>query len=114
MKAEDFRRVALSLPEASESAHVGHPDFRVGGKIFATLGYPNDEFGVAMLSPEQQEEFVRKDSDSFAPANGAWGKRGSTVIQLETVEADTMRSAVTLAWLKIAPKRLTQVFTPDA
>ena len=71
MKAEDFRRVALSLPEASESAHVGHPDFRVGGKIFATLGYPNDEFGVAMLSPEQQEEFVRKDPESFAPANGA-------------------------------------------
>ena len=71
MKAEDFRRVALSLPEASESAHVGHPDFRVGGKIFATLGYPNDEFGVAMLSPEQQEEFVRKDPESFEPAKGA-------------------------------------------
>ena len=113
MKAEDFRRIALSLPEASESAHVGHPDFRVGGKIFATLGYPNDEFGVAMLSPKQQEEFVRKDPDSFAPANGVWGKRGSTVIQLETADADTMRSAITLAWLRTAPKRLTKVFTSD-
>ena len=114
MKAEDFRRVALSLPEASESAHVGHPDFRVGGKIFATLGYPNDEFGVAMLSPEQQEEFVRKNPDSFAPAKGAWGKRGSTVIQLETVDADTMRSAIATAWMRIAPRRLTKTSTPDA
>src|SRR6478672_11915442 len=102
MKAEDFRRVALSLPEASESVHVGHPDFRVGGKIFATLGYPNDEFGVAMLSSEQQEEFVRKDPKSFAPATGAWGKRGSTVIQLDTVDADMMRSAITTAWMRIA------------
>jgi hypothetical protein len=53
MKTDDFRLVGLSLPEAIESAHIGHPDFRVGGRIFATLGYPDDEFGVVMLAPEQ-------------------------------------------------------------
>jgi hypothetical protein len=83
MKTDDFRRIALSLPEAIESAHVGHPDFRVGGKIFATLGYPDDEFGVVMLAPEQQKEFVRKDPKSFAPVNGTWGKRGNTKIRLQ-------------------------------
>ena len=102
MKADDFRRVALSLPEASESAHVGHPDFRVGGKIFASLGYPDDEFGVVMLSPEQQGKFVRKNRESFTPVNGAWGRRGSTKIRLEAVDAETMRSAITTAWLRIA------------
>ena len=113
MKPNDFRRVALSLPEASESAHVGHPDFRVGGKIFSSLGYPDDEFGVVMLSPEQQEKFVRKDPKSFAPVKGTWGQHGSTKIRLETVDADTMRSAITTAWLRIAPKRLAKTFASD-
>jgi hypothetical protein len=113
MKADDFRRVALGLPEASESAHVGHPDFRVGGKIFASLGYPDDEFGVVMLSPEQQEKFVRRDPKSFAPVKGTWGERGSTKIRLEAVDADTMRRAITTAWLRIAPKRLAKAFTSD-
>jgi hypothetical protein len=113
MKPNDFRRVALSLPEASERAHVGHPDFRVGGRIFASLGYPDDEFGVVMLSPEQQGKFVKKDPESFAPVNGTWGKRGNTKIRLEAVDADIMRGAVTTAWLRIAPKRLAKAFTSD-
>ena len=113
MKAEDFRRVALSLPEAIEGAHFGHPDFRVGGKIFATLGYPDDEFGVVMLSPEQQEEFVRKNPKSFGPVKGAWGKRGNTRIRLRAVDADRMRVAITTAWLRIEPERLAQTFASE-
>ena len=112
MTVKDFRRLALSLPEASESAHMGHPDFRVGGKIFATLGYPDDEFGVVMLSPEQQEEFVRKHPESFAPVKGAWGERGSTKVQLEAVDAETMQSAIVTAWRKRAPQRLAKKFSP--
>jgi hypothetical protein len=59
MKVDDFRRIALSMPGASESAHMGHPDFRVGGKIFATLGYTSEESGVIMLPPDEQERLVR-------------------------------------------------------
>ena len=113
MKTDDFRLVALSLPEAIESAHIGHPDFRVGGRIFATLGYPDDEFGVVMLAPEQQKEFVRKNPKSFAPVKGTWGKRGNTKIRRQGVDADGMRSAITTAWLRIAPKRLAQTFASE-
>ncbi len=114
MKPNDFRRVALSLPEAIESSHIGHPDFRVGGKIFATLGYTDDEFDLVMLSPEEQEEFVREDPKAFAPVNGGWGKRGSTKIRLECVDAAIMRSAIVTAWLKRAPKRLAKTFVSSA
>jgi len=72
MKADDFRRIALSLPEASESAHMGHPDFPVGGKIFATLGYPNRETGVIILPPDEQERLIRAYPDTFEPVKGAW------------------------------------------
>ena len=106
MKPDDFRRIALSMPEASENAHMGHPDFRVGGRIFATLGYPDDFFGVVMLSPEEQEKFVRADPAAFKPAKGAWGQRGSTTVQLDAVDSATLRNAIATAWRKRAPKRL--------
>ena len=106
MKADDFRRIALGLPESSESAHMGHPDFRVGGKIFATLGYPNGETGVIMLPPEEQERLIRAYPDAFAPVKGAWGRRGSTRVALEVVDAATLRQAMVAAWRKKAPARL--------
>ena len=106
MKAEDFRRIALGLPESSESAHMGHPDFRVGGKIFATLGYPNEETGVIMLPPEEQERLIRAYPDAFAPVKGAWGRRGNTRVALEVVDAATLRQAMVAAWRKKAPARL--------
>ncbi len=59
MTPDAFRRIALSMPQASEGAHMGHPDFRVGGKILATLGYPDERFGVVMLPPEEQEKLLR-------------------------------------------------------
>jgi hypothetical protein len=71
MTSDQFRRLALSFPEASESAHMGHPDFRAGGRIFATLGYPDDGWAMVKLTPEQQEELVRTEPDVFVPVKGA-------------------------------------------
>ena len=79
MTADKFRSLALSLPEVSESAHMGHPDFRVSGKIFATLG-PDEDWGMVKLKPDEQASFIRAEPDIFRPASGAWGRRGSTII----------------------------------
>ena len=73
MTASEFRRIALSMPQASESAHMSHPDFRVNRKIFATLGYPDKDHGMVILPPEEQERLVRTHSKVFTPAKGAWG-----------------------------------------
>ena len=78
----EFRRIALSFPEAVERAHMDHPDFRVGGKVFATLGYPEKGYGMAKLPPKQQVFFVEAEPTVFSPAKGAWGLRGATVIDL--------------------------------
>ena len=98
MTAREFRRFALSLPDAIEAAHMGHPDFRVGGKIFATLGYPNAAFGVVMLTPEQQELFVRTEPKTFAPVPGGWGRHGSTRVTLKTAKKSAVREALKVAW----------------
>lgn len=106
MTAADFRRIALSMPEAVESAHMAHPDFRVGGKIFATLGYPDKDHGMVVLPPEEQARFVKSHSAAFTPAKGAWGLRGSTCVRLEAVDVSTLKSVIEIAWRKRAPKRL--------
>lgn len=106
MTADDFRRLALSLPEAIESAHMGHPDFRVGGKIFATLGSPDASHGMVKLAREQQEMFLRVASDTFAPAKGAWGRSGSTIVALKRAKVGILRDAMVAAWRNVAPKRL--------
>lgn len=106
MSPADFRQIALSMPEASESAHMAHPDFRVGGKIFATLGYPDEEHGMVVLPPEEQARLVQSHPKVFSPAKGAWGLRGSACVRLDAVNRSTLREALTLAWSKRAPKRL--------
>ena len=106
MTAADFRRIALSLPEAEESVHMSHPDFRVGGKIFATLGYPDDGHGMVILPPEEQARFVESHPKVFTPAKGAWGKRGSTAVSLSAVNKTTLKRALEIAWRKRAPKDL--------
>ena len=83
-----------------------HPDFRVGGRIFATLGYPSDEYAVVMLSPDEQEGFVAEMPRAFSAVKGAWGKRGSTEIHLATAEREAVEEAVRLAWKRRAPARL--------
>ena len=106
MTSEGFRRLALSLPEACEVGHMGHPDFRVGGKIFATLGYPDAKWGMVKLTPEQQEALVAADPTVFAPVKGAWGRRGATSVLLSVAKARTVRTALTVAWRNVAPPRL--------
>jgi hypothetical protein len=103
--AQEFRELALGLPEAVEAEHMGHPDFRVHGKIFATLG-PNDAWGMAKLTREQQATFVRTEPKVFQPVQGVWGRRGGTYVQLEAASEPSVRQALAAAWRNAAPKRL--------
>ena len=96
MTADEFREIALSFPGTEERSHMNHPDFRVGGKIFATLS--NDlTKGMAQLGPEKQGEYMLLDP-SFHPASGAWGRKGSTMITLTTANTDVVRAALADAW----------------
>lgn len=108
MKPEQFRKIALSFPDAIESSHQGHTDFRVGGKVFATLGYPDDSHGAVMLGPEDQAFFMKIDGAVFSPAAGAWGRNGSTIVMLRDAKAAIVRDALDVAWRRRAPKRLLQ------
>jgi hypothetical protein len=108
MTPKEFCQLALSFPEAIESAHMDHPDFRVAGKIFATLGHPNENSAMVKLSPDDQKEFVGSKPDVFERANGAWGQRGSTIVHLPAATIDIMREALTAAWRNAAPKRLSR------
>jgi hypothetical protein len=92
-----FRRIALGLDGAIEGAHMSHPDFRANGRIFATLHHDR-LFGMVKLTPDQQRLFVRDHPESFKPEAGAWGRNGSTAVQLATVDEDTLGEALTLAW----------------
>jgi hypothetical protein len=106
MMANDFRKLALSFPEAVESAHMHHPDFRAGGKIFATLGYPDENWAVVKLTPHEQREFAKSDPTVFQPVKGVWGRRGNTNIYLPAAKIDIVREAVAAAWRNTAPKRV--------
>jgi hypothetical protein len=102
----EFRRIALSLHEAVESSHMDHPDFRVGGKIFATLGYPDKTCGMVKLFPDQQQEFVKSEPQVFIPVKGYWGQRGATYVRLKNAKKPSLRKAMYAAWLNAAPKRI--------
>ena len=106
MKVSDFRRIALSLPEAVEGAHFGNADFRVGGKIFATLSLAKQGYGVLLLTPEQQAGMVEDEPKIFSPIPNAWGKQGATRIHLANVSRDILKAALQTAWRRKAPKRL--------
>ena len=101
--ADDFRRIALSFPGAEEKAHMGHPDFRVGGRIFATLHAAEKGTGAVMLTPEQQELALEAEPEAFAPAAGAWGRGGSTVVRLDAISDDWLERVLEWAWTKRAP-----------
>jgi hypothetical protein len=98
MTAKDFHRLALSLPEAEEREHMGHPDFRVRGKIFATAGYPDTTFAMVSLNPEQQHDFVRMHPDMFQPVKGGWGRQGATQVLLAKADEATVERALRIAW----------------
>jgi hypothetical protein len=105
MTAAKFRSLALGLPEATESAHIGHPDFRVGGRIFATLT-ADERLAMVKLQPAEQAAFIRDEPNVFQAASGAWGRRGCTMVRLSRVKAATIRHALMAAWRNTAPKRL--------
>ncbi len=107
MSANRFRRAALALSEAIESAHHGKADFRVGKRIFATLGHPDENWGTLKLTTEQQSMLVEAEPEIFRPVPGGWGRQGYTNVLLAKADATTLQSALTMAWTNAAPKSLT-------
>ena len=106
MTANDFRRIALSLPGVAEGAHFNNPDFRVAGKIFATLALQNEGFGTLLLTPQQQAGMIEDASEMFSPVPGGWGRRGATRVLLAKVAPDILEGALRVAWRRKAPQRL--------
>lgn len=98
MNANDFRRIALLLDGAEEGSHMGSADFRVGGRIFATLASQDQGYGNLMLSPEQQTTFVEEQPDLFVPIAGGWGRMGATHIRLAAANEDVLAGALHTAW----------------
>ena len=109
MTARSFRRFALSLPEATEGAHMGHADFRVRGKIFATMG-PEEDWGMVKLPADEQADLVGEGGDVYTPAKGAWGLQGCTIVRLRDADVKTVRSALVAGWRRTAPKTLVRAF----
>jgi hypothetical protein len=117
LTAGDFRRLALGLTGAVEGAHMGHPDFRANGRIFASL-HADGRRGMVTLTPAQQQEFVERAPGAFTPESGAWGLQGCTRVQLDAVDEETLGEALTLAYqasaLKAAPRRKASPRPPRA
>jgi len=98
MNAKDFRRIALSFDGAEEGSHMGAVDFRVGGRIFATLAHERHGYGNLMLTPEQQAAFVEEMPEVFLPVHGGWGRMGATHIRLAAASEDVLEGALRTAW----------------
>jgi hypothetical protein len=98
MTGADFRRIALGMAGAEEGSHFGNPDFRVGGKIFATLSLERDGYGVLLLTPEQQAGMVEDAPDVFSPVPGGWGRNGSTRVLLSKAAPDVLEAALRTGW----------------
>ena len=99
MDTSDFRRIALSLPGATEGSHMGAADFRMGGRIFATFASQNQGYGNLMLTPRQQADFVAEQPDVFVPIAGGWGRNGSTRVRLAAANEDLLAGALRTAWM---------------
>lgn len=105
MRPDQFRRLALTLPEALEGEHNGHADFRVGGKVFASLG-PDEQWAMVRLTPEGQAARVAAEPHVFQPFNGAWGRQGCTKLVLALAAQSAAHAALREAWRRTAPPRL--------
>jgi hypothetical protein len=97
MTGDAFRKLALSFDGAAEQSHMGHPDFRVGGKIFATLG-PDEDWAMVRLTLEDQASFIAAQPEVFSPASGAWGMQGATIVQLKAAKRSVVKQALELAF----------------
>ena len=114
MTSAEFRRAALQLPEAVAGQHMGHPDFRVGGKIFATLDHPQRGWAMVKLTPAEQAALVLTRPEGFEAAAGAWGEQGATLIQLTVACTQAVGVALEAAWRARAPARLLREIAPGA
>ena len=112
MTPQKFRQLALSLPATSEGQHVNHPDFRVQGKIFATL-FAQEGWGVVKLSPELQAQLLSEEPSVFEACNGAWGRAGATIVFLKEAEEGVVFRALVSAWRKHAPASLAEDFDDE-
>jgi hypothetical protein len=110
----EFRKIALALPDVVEATHMNHPDFRVGGKIFATLGYPKSDWAMVKLTPDEQELFVQIEPEGFQPLPGGWGRQGATNVLLKSAKKATVREALLAAWRSRAPKSLAGLAPPGS
>ena len=97
MTADDFRRLALGMDGAVERSHMNHPDFRVKERIFASLGYPDDSWGMVSLTPAQQKSFLKEAPKIFTPCAGAWGKAGATSVHLASAKKRILAKALKAA-----------------
>jgi hypothetical protein len=97
MTVEEFRKLALAQPDVEERSHMDHPDFRINGKVIATLGYPNGEWAMVKLAPADQLAMVASAPNVFAPVKGKWGERGATNVRLELADAGDVRRALVCA-----------------
>ena len=105
MTPAQFRTLALAEPGSVEGSHQGHPDFRINGRVFATLGYPDADWAMIKLPPEDQRFLVASLAGVFEPAAGAWGKAGSTLVRLRVAPLETVRDALGLAGAHAAGQR---------
>ncbi len=103
MTPDGFRKLALALPQSCELLHHNHPDFRVGKRVFATLGYPDTTWGMVKMTPAQQARFVAQHPKVFMPVKGAWGARGSTNVKLSAATRAVLSPALVEAWKNTAP-----------
>ena len=103
MTPNEFRKMALGLPETEERMHMQHPDFRVAGKIFATLSYPSKAWATVKVTPVEQEMLVRAEPDIFTPVKGKWGLKGCTSVNLKAAKKTSLRGAIAAAWRLAAP-----------
>ena len=94
MTNDEFRTMALKIPAAVERSHMNHPDFRVAGKIFASLGVPDKNWGMVKLTPQQQRTFIEKAPEVFKPCSGAWGRQGYTNVYLPFAKTNIVRAAL--------------------
>ena len=105
MTIDQFRKMALEIPTAVEQSHMNHPDFRVTGKIFASLGAPDANWGMVKLTPEQQRAFIEKAPEVFKPCSGAWGRAGATNVYLASAKASLVRAALDAAAKNVASRK---------
>lgn len=106
MTPNEFRKLALNFPATEEREHMRHPDFRVAGKIFATMGYPNKQHAMVKVTPVEQEILVQAEPTVFSPVTGAWGRKGCTSVVLKAARKESIRRALRAAWELNAPREL--------